>query len=1304
MSRWGRRLWRWSAALFALLTVLLATLVGLVRLASPLVPAYRADVETWASAAIHHPVQIRAMGAELGWHGPEITLEDVRILSSDRARVVVSAQEVQLGLSVWSLLQGKLPRPSRIVLVAPQAELHRDAQGAFSIAGLEGAVQNGPTDWHATLSELFSQSAVLAVKGGRLTYLEAGDPHLMLFQGVDVQLDNAADSHAISGDAQLPLEFGRSVAFTLKVEGEGIDTGQWDWKGELEGKALQLPRLLHYWKEYDGRVARGVSDFDAKLEMRHGVLQAFSVDVNAADLVPAPKTQAAAMAAAFQSISGAVSWTRSDSGWKLTGRKVQLARGTQVWPRGDFTLEYSADTGGVTWTGAAGFLRLQDLTALSAWLPAEQFKDLPRLYAFAPAGDVSAVAFKLRINGSSLGNWAAKARFQGLGLHKAEGWPGFSGMEGSLDLDQTGGKVDLATRDADVDFTPLFRWPLHADSLELTAKASHDIHGWQVSTGAFRVSNQDAAAHGSVAMQFPADGSAPRLDLDATVDRADAKNKSLYFPVGIMPKDVVQWLDSSIKAGQVPSGSVSIHGKTSDFPFDKGGGVFDIQFHLLHGELDYADDWPGLKDLDADVRFLDQGLQAKAHSGKVAGDDITGATASFADLGTGVLKVDGGAKGDASNALAFLRSKPLRQFIGGYLDGLDAAGPTDSSLHLVLPVENLDKFELHGLTSLRGVSFRPKGVSDVALEKLQGALSYDKDGLATRGVEGEFLGGPVHIVIQPGRGKQSGTAEFSAQGSVEAAALMAALKPVPETWLEGKTQWRLDGRVPNAPATSTAGFSVNLHTDLQGMAVKLPAPFSKQAGDTLPLSFGIRLVDEDTLACNAAYGGALQAKLTFARQGDAWGFDRGDLHVGAGAPALPEDHGFVLTGTLDRFSWDDWKPFVPTSTLSAPAAQPAAAGAAPLPDAVQGVDLTVGRFQVLGQTLDKLHLVMARQDGGWQAKLDSAAAAGTLTLPTKVDADHPLVLNMDRLLLTRAPQGAPAAATAGIPPAAAPAARYDPRRIPALRFSGKRLEYGELKLGGANFNLKPLQDGVALEDIKVDSDTFSITGDGTWTVTPAGMQRSSLDMSVKSHDVGKTLQDLGFAPAISGSKGEITANLNWQDSPLGEVAATLGGTLHVKLENGQIVDVQPGAGRVFGLLSLNALPRRLLLNFSDVFSKGFGYDSIEGDFTLQNGDAYTQDLQVKGPAAKITLIGRTGIAKRDFDEALVVDPSVGATLPVVGALAGGVGVGAVVFLLTEIFKKPISAAGQTRYHLTGTWDNPVLTKQGAPPAVTKPNP
>src|SRR5579863_1423976 len=139
MSRWQVRLWRWTAGLFALVVILMAAVAGLFRLLTPLVPTYRVQVEQSASAAIQRPVEIRSMGAEWSWRGPEVTLEDVRIFSHDRSRVVIAAREVQLGVGIRSLLRGKLPAPNRIELVAPQLEVQRDAHGVFSIVGLEGA-------------------------------------------------------------------------------------------------------------------------------------------------------------------------------------------------------------------------------------------------------------------------------------------------------------------------------------------------------------------------------------------------------------------------------------------------------------------------------------------------------------------------------------------------------------------------------------------------------------------------------------------------------------------------------------------------------------------------------------------------------------------------------------------------------------------------------------------------------------------------------------------------------------------------------------------------------------------------------------------------------------------------------------------------------------------------------------------------------------------------------------------------------------------------------------------------------------
>lgn len=1304
MANWKRRLWKWSAGLFALAVILMATVAGLFRLLTPLVPGYRVQVEQWASAAIHHPVEIRSMTAEWGWHGPEVALEDVRILSRDRARVVVAAREVHLGLGLWALLHGKLPHPGRIVLVAPQAEVRRDAQGVYSIVGLEGAAQENPTDWKETLREVFAESAELVVQNGEFTYVDARAPAPAVFKELNLSIDNAADSHDIDGDVLLPPVFGRDLRFNLHIDGEGIDPQAWDWRTRLRGTALQLPRWLSYVPAYDGKFLAGRMDLDLQASGKDGRLDLVFADLDADNLVPGAQAFPTSAAGGFRALRGRVTWTRSDAGWKLEGKRLDVERGNSAWPGGNFSAEYiqgSPDS----WSGQVGFLRLQDLTVLAGWLP-PSVGDVGKLLAYSPAGDVSDGQFRLQWDGKSLGAWSVKGRFQDLGLKAVDGWPGFSGVDGALDLNDQGGSVMLDSRDIAADFTPLFRAPLRADSLDMTARVAHEAGGWRVSSDGFTVVNPDAAAHGHGGMFFPADGSAPSLDLDATVDRADARNKSAYFPVGIMPKDVTRWLDDSIKSGQVTGGSVAIHGKTSDFPYRDGkGGTFDIQFHLVHAELDYSPGWPALKDLDADVRFLDQGLSAHANAGKFLGDDILPSDARFADLSTGVLEVQAAARGSAAYGLEFLRDGPLKKRFGHVLDGVEAQGRTNISLKLSLPVTDPDKFRLDGKANLDGVSVDLKDLPALALQQLAGDVNFSGDGFGSPGLDGRFLGGPVNLLIHPQKGNANVTV-FAAHGRMKGEDLAALLKLASPGAFSGETGWRLDGNLPNDPAAGTAGLALNLRSDLQGLAVGLAVPFAKHAGETVPLRLNLKLLGENGMEISGGYGNAAQLQLQYAQAKDGWQFDRGNLHFGPGGAELPDTPGLTVNGALQQVAWDDWKSLVATAASDSPI--PAGGSTSfdlPLPDFMRSLDLDIGRFTGLGQTIDKLHLDLDQGSDVWQARVDSSTLAGSVLLPFAVDANHPIALDMDRVTLAKpAPTAAPGATTAPgaasaapVPQAAAP--QLDPRRVPAVRFSSRKFFYGDMAMDNVNANLVPQPDGVLLENLRVSAPSFTVTGDGSWKITPAGVQSSTLNADVESRDVDKTLKALGYDAGITGDKGTITAALTWRDSPFGDIVGSLGGTVSLKLQNGQLTEVQPGAGRVFGLLSLNALPRRLLLDFSDVFAKGFSYDSIEGDFTLQDGDAYTKDLQMKGPAARIGIIGRTGLAKHDFDQALIIDPNVGSTLPVLGAALGGVGVGAVVLLLSQVFKQPIAKAGQSQYHLTGTWDKPVLTKVASVPPV-----
>ena len=165
-------------------------------------------------------------------------------------------------------------------------------------------------------------------------------------------------------------------------------------------------------------------------------------------------------------------------------------------------------------------------------------------------------------------------------------------------------------------------------------------------------------------------------------------------------------------------------------------------------------------------------------------------------------------------------------------------------------------------------------------------------------------------------------------------------------------------------------------------------------------------------------------------------------------------------------------------------------------------------------------------------------------------------------------------------------------------------------------------------------------------------------------------------------------DVDWPGAPRSDFMEALNGEVAVRLGAGRLSDVDPGAGRMFGLMSITALPRRLALDFSDVFSEGFGYDQIMGDFRLVDGDAYTCNLTFTGPAADVRNVGRTGLVARDYDQAAVVSANVGGSLPVAGFLFGGPQVAAALLIFSQVFQKPLKDMGEVFYAVTGSWDTP----------------
>jgi uncharacterized protein YhdP len=262
-------------------------------------------------------------------------------------------------------------------------------------------------------------------------------------------------------------------------------------------------------------------------------------------------------------------------------------------------------------------------------------------------------------------------------------------------------------------------------------------------------------------------------------------------------------------------------------------------------------------------------------------------------------------------------------------------------------------------------------------------------------------------------------------------------------------------------------------------------------------------------------------------------------------------------------------------------------------------------------------------------------------------------------------------------------------------------EFGiaDMRFGSLEASLSRAPMGLSLDQFKTRHPAFTAEGVGNWLVTDEG-QMTGLKLKVDGTDILEMFKALGLGEMISGNSLTSDADVYWKGGPDSDAVQSLSGQVHLQLDDGTVAEIEPGAGRALGLLSVATLPRRLTLDFRDVFDKGLAFDRISGDFNLVDGNAYTSNMVMKGPSVGIAVSGRTGLVDRTYDQVAVVHANIGSTLPLAGALAGGPALGAALLIFSEVFKGPLQGMTRARYKVTGSWDDPLVERL----ELTKPTP
>ncbi|HSC05854.1 MAG TPA: YhdP family protein [Steroidobacteraceae bacterium] len=1265
----ARRVVRWLAAIGGTLVVVLALALGTLRVLLTHVPDYRDQIQAWVNETTHLDVRFRELDARWRFFGPEIYITAVEVYAPQGGPLLAEARAASVGFDFWRALLHAELLPGRLRLIEPEIGLVRTADGRIELEG-QAALKPQSGERRFTVDDL--PTGRLDIADARVTFTDLqGKLRDAILTAVDITVRRGRNDLDI--DAELPLPEGMGA--TLEVEGRAhgalSEPQKLEWQLALHARDLELAG----WREQFGALANlplaGEGNLRLEAHLNGPRLDAAKVRLQLAQVVlPAgagtPSTR-------YPVLAGDFDLQRDAAQWQLSGRDVEVSTDRHRWSPSDLAVIWKGDARSLSFETRASYLRLENLAPFASLAPAGEWRE--RFGTLAPEGEVRAFRLSYARSEDALPDVRIDARFADVGFNPYGKFPGLRGLSGTANGSSAQGRATIESRALQLTMPQKFRSPLSADTARGAIEWAHDAGGWHIRTRQFELRSAHATADTDVDLTLPGDGLSPVLKLHSRFRDALVVEGWRYLPIDKLKGKVLAWLDAAFLAGRVPSGEFVIDGPTRKFPFRGGEGEFRVSFLVEGLTLHYAEGWPQLDNGSVDVEFRNAGLSARLKQAKLNGLTIEEGVAQIADFKEGDLLVKGRATGDAGAALGYMQGSPAGPKLSAAFMKLRGSGQVRSEVDLLLPIRHLDDRHIVIATHIEGARLQ-FGDTAHAVEKLAGDLKIEDKRISSAGLTGEYLGGPINIELTP-TAVSNGLFEnvVRVRGSTPTTGLTAALGAPESMRIGGRIDWRGIARIPAAAVGETpddmiARPSVRLDSTLRGTEIELPTPVAKSASETRAMHVAVHWPGTGEAVVRASYGSNMRSQLRFVRGGPGWVFDRGSVRLGAGDVRLPTMPGLELRGTVDEFDLSDW--------LALRSGKP---GKRPLSDYLRSADLTVHDLQLFGFRFSDVHANLLAGEHAWTVSVDGPQAQGTVLVPYELRGAEPLVLNMARLRLTPAEDDAPR--EEGREP--------DPRQWPDVNASIAEFEGLGKKLGLVRAELRRSADGLVLRSLATQASSFTVRGSGAWSVTPQG-QQGALELELTSTDLLQTLRDLGYGDAITGKHGAVTASVTWPGAPDSELLGRLSGTMSIQIDDGQLLSVQPGAGRIFGLMSVAALPRRLSLDFTDFTDKGLAFDSVRGDFTLKSGDAYTQNLLLKGPAAEIGVVGRTGLGERDYDQTAVVTGSLGQSLPVAGALAGGPVVGAALLVFSQIFKEPLKGITRGYYRITGSWDNPVVQR------------
>lgn len=1322
----------------------------------PRIAEFRAPLEEQASRLLGIPVRIGDIVARSNGLIPSLELSDVRLLDA-QGRDALKLPTVIAALSARSLLGLGF---EQLTVDRPELDVRRDKEGRIWVAGLP---VTQPDNADSDVAEWIFSQPELVIRNGRVNWTDEmrSAPSLALTD-VDWVLRNQHRTHAMRLEANPPKHWGGrvSVSGIFKQPLLSRRASLWrEWDGQLYANFVQVDLAeLRQYADLGVDLAQGAGSVRAWVDVARGVVKGATADLalDGVKVTLNPKLDALVL----KGMTGRLGAKLLDGGMEFSTQALYFETQDGLrWPGGNVRLSLFNGDARKPARGEilANRLDLTSMAQIAQRLPLGEGVHTA-LSQLAPKGLIEQVQGTWSGPADKPDRFAFKGRVMQLGVAALSNGspvrPGFHGADIDFDVTQAGGRANVVMKAGGIDAPGIFEDPkLAFDQLSTELQWKTDGTQISVSVPNLRFSNADAQGEAQVKWQTGTGSGSTLtgrfpgvLDLQASFSRANGARVHRYLPLAL-DKDVRGYVRDAVLAGTAKSVKVKVKGNLNDFPFNRSKqGEFRISADVTAATLAYvppallskdSPQWPALVQLSGELVIDNTSLQVKGARSNVAGfpdlriQKVDTVIDHLYDGAT--VTVNAEAQGPLTDVLGLVNTSPLRPMMANALDRASANGLADYRFKLVVPIAGTDRTTVRGTIALAGNDLQVTPETPRLL-RTRGTIAFSETGFSVTGAQARALGGDVRIdgglssqvLAPPGAaGKPVPPQVLRLQGTTSAEGLRQAR----ELGFAARLAQYANGSTSySATLGIRGGVSELLVTsNLVGMALTLPAPFAKAADTALPLR-----VETSAVRASLVPGsdGVVHAQdqlqldvgkvvsIVYVR--DVSGADaralRGSIAVGLAADeAAPMPSAGVLANVnMPSIDMDAWSEVLsraagadisPSSLVTDSAT--VSTSYLPTSIAVRARDITLG-----GRKLNHVVVGGGRDGLVWRANLDASELNGY------VEYRQPFGLAGGRLYgrLSRL--------------AIAQSAAQDvesvldeqPASIPALDIVVEDLELRGKKLGRIEIDAVNLGTSAAaaardmprewrLNRFNITTPEAILTASGNWT-TIAGQaaavpgrsikerRRTVMNFKLDINDSGVLLQRFGMVGVVRKGEGKVEGQVAWLGSPITLDFPSMTGNFSINVETGQFLKADPGIAKLLGVLSLQSLPRRLALDFRDVFSDGFYFDFLRGDVNIVQGIARTNNLQMKGVNAAVLIEGQADIARETQNIKVVVVPEINAGSASLLATYINPVIGLSTFLAQLILRRPLIEAATQEFLVDGTWLEPRVTKVNRRPFST----